>query len=69
MPDELLSPREAEVLTFMTRGQSNKQIAKAMGISQWTVKAYVQSIFAKLNVPNRAAAAALWSRRPEDRGE
>lgn len=63
-PLDLLSPREVQVLARMARGLSNKLIAKELGISTWTAKAYAQSIFLKLHVPNRAAASALWAMRP-----
>ncbi len=66
---ELLSPREVQVIGHVMRGLSNKMIATEMGISLWTVKAYVHSIFEKLHVPNRAAAAALWASRPGDEEE
>ncbi|HEY5477047.1 MAG TPA: LuxR C-terminal-related transcriptional regulator [Tepidiformaceae bacterium] len=63
MPFELLSRREAEVLTHVARGLSNRLIAEELGISPWTAKAHVQTIFMKLHVTNRAAAAALWAGR------
>ncbi len=66
---ELLSPRELQVLGHVMRGLSNKMIATEMGISQWTVKAYVHSIFAKLHVSNRAAAVALWVKGHGDEEE
>ena len=53
-----LSEREGEVLALMIRGQTNKEIAKALIVSVNTVKKHVQSIFTKLNVGTRAAAVA-----------
>jgi len=53
-----LSEREHEVLTFLTQGYTNKQIANALTVSVNTIKKHVQNIFAKLNVDSRAAAVA-----------
>ena len=51
-----LTERESEVLGLLARGLANKQIAAALGISEHTVKFHVSSIYAKLNVTNRAEA-------------
>lgn len=55
---ELLTPREYEVLQAMTRGASNKEIARRLGLSLHTVKFYVEAIFRKLDVHSRAEAVA-----------
>lgn len=55
-----LSPREQEVLELIACGRSSKQIASDLGIARSTVDSYVRGILAKLEVPNRAAAAAAW---------
>ncbi|MBC7871841.1 MAG: response regulator transcription factor [Chitinophagaceae bacterium] len=52
-----LSPRETEILQSVTRGLSNKEIAKQLGISQQTVKNHMTSILKKLNVEDRTQAA------------
>jgi DNA-binding NarL/FixJ family response regulator len=52
-----LSPREMEILEFVTRGLSNKEIATKLGISQQTVKNHMTSILKKLNVQDRTQAA------------
>ena len=52
-----LSQRETEVLGLVSRGLSNKQIAKILFISETTVKSHVKSILQKLNVPSRTSAA------------
>jgi DNA-binding NarL/FixJ family response regulator len=52
-----LSPREMEILQFVTHGLSNKEIAKRLGISQQTVKNHMTSILKKLNVQDRTQAA------------
>lgn len=55
---EELTLREQEVLQLIAAGQSDKQIAAALSISLYTVKAHVRSILAKLHVNNRREAAA-----------
>ncbi len=52
-----LTPREREVLQFVARGQSNREIACALFISVPTVKRHLTNIFGKLGVASRAAAA------------
>ncbi|MGC9349928.1 MAG: response regulator [Anaerolineae bacterium] len=53
-----LTPREMDVLTLLTEGMTNKEIADALYISANTVKRHLKSIFDKLDVHTRAAAAA-----------
>jgi len=60
---EELSPREAEVLELMARGQSNKVIARTLDISPHTVKRHVANILDKLGLESRGQAAAWWLRR------
>jgi DNA-binding CsgD family transcriptional regulator len=50
--------RQIQVLRLMARGLSNKQIGERLFVSERTVKAYVSSIFEKLQVSKRAAAVA-----------
>jgi DNA-binding NarL/FixJ family response regulator len=57
----LLTVREQEVLTRIAAGDSNKQIARAFGLSLHTVKRHVANILSKLGVSSRAQAAA-WMR-------
>lgn len=52
-----LSPRELEILTCLTMGMSNKEIAQHLHISQQTVKNHMTSIMTKLNVNDRTQAA------------
>jgi DNA-binding CsgD family transcriptional regulator len=54
-----LTAREAEVLRLVAAGQTNRQIAAALGISDHTVRRHLQNVFARLGVPSRAAAAAF----------
>lgn len=58
-----LSPRERDVLRRVAGGQSNKQIAHALGITERTVKFHVTSILNKLGAENRAQAVALAAQR------
>lgn len=52
-----LSPREMEILQYVTRGLSNKEIAVQLGISHQTVKNHMTSILHKLDVEDRTQAA------------
>jgi DNA-binding NarL/FixJ family response regulator len=54
-----LTPREAEVLLWIGRGKSNKDIADILGMSPRTVNKHLETVFAKMGVENRSAAAAL----------
>jgi DNA-binding NarL/FixJ family response regulator len=52
-----LSPREMEILQFVTRGLSNKEIATRLGISHQTVKNHMTAILHKLDIEDRTQAA------------
>lgn len=54
--DIVLSRREEQVLSLMSRATSNRRIAEALFISENTVKKHISNIFAKLAVPNRTTA-------------
>lgn len=58
-----LSPREMEILRYVTQGKTNKQIAQMLGISHQTVKNHVSSILTKLDVEDRTQAAIYAMRR------
>jgi two-component system nitrate/nitrite response regulator NarL len=60
-PLQTLSPRELEILRGIARGQSNKEIARALGIAETTVKVHVQSVLRKLDVASRVHAAVVAS--------
>ncbi len=58
-----LSAREMEVLIYVTRGKSNKEIAAGLEISQQTVKNHITTILRKLGVEDRTQAAIYAIRR------
>ncbi len=60
---ERLTPRETEVLTFLSKGFTIKEIASLMGIKWFTVNDHIKSIYKKLNVSSRAEAAVLASKQ------
>ena len=60
---ERLTPRETEVLTYLSKGFTIKEIASLMGIKWFTVNDHIKSIYKKLNVSSRAEAAVLASKQ------
>jgi two-component system nitrate/nitrite response regulator NarL len=61
-PDELnliddLTPRERQILEHLASGKSNKEIAKALELSEKTIKHYMSNVLQKLQVRNRVEAA------------
>jgi two-component system nitrate/nitrite response regulator NarL len=58
-PFAKLTPRETEILALLAEGQSNKVIARNLGISDGTVKLHVKSILRKLGVHSRVEAAVI----------
>jgi two-component system nitrate/nitrite response regulator NarL len=57
--EEELSSRELEVLQFLTKGLTNKEIAQLLKITESTVKNHLRNILAKLHLANRVQAAAF----------
>ncbi len=55
-----LSARERQVLRLLAQGMANKQIGRALGISERTVKVHVGHVFRQLGVADRTSAA-LWA--------
>jgi DNA-binding NarL/FixJ family response regulator len=60
-PQDALSAREIEVLRLVAAGQANKQVGRALGISERTVKAHLGRVFRQIGVGDRTSAA-LWAR-------
>lgn len=56
-PEHALTARQVEILKCLSEGAPNKSIAKALGLSEKTVKAHITAIFKTLNVENRTQAA------------
>ena len=57
-----LTQREAEVLLWIARGKSNRDVAEILTLSPRTVNKHLEQIFTKLGVENRTSAAALAAR-------
>jgi DNA-binding NarL/FixJ family response regulator len=55
LPDEL-TPREAEVLTLIAQGKSNREIAAELFVSEATVKTHINHLFSKIDARDRAQA-------------
>ena len=55
LPDDL-TPREAEVLSLVAEGLSNREIASTLVVSEATVKTHINHVFAKIGVRDRAQA-------------
>ncbi len=54
-----VTPREEEVLMWLARGKSNRDIAEILGLSPRTVNKHLEQIYAKFGVESRSAAVAL----------
>jgi DNA-binding NarL/FixJ family response regulator len=57
-----VTSRESEVLLWLSRGKSNREIGEILGISPRTVNKHLEQVFVKLGVENRASAAARAAR-------
>ncbi|HEU0233817.1 MAG TPA: response regulator transcription factor [Gallionella sp.] len=55
-PDKL-SPREREIIVMLARGDSNKEIARVLNLTESTIKTHIQGILRKLNIAKRVQAA------------
>jgi DNA-binding CsgD family transcriptional regulator len=53
-----LTPREREILSWITRGLTNSEIAETLWIAPNTVRTHLENIYAKLGVHTRTAAVA-----------
>ena len=54
-----MTEREFEVLTAVSRGSRNKEIALVLGVTERTIKAHLTNIYNKLGVDSRAAAVSV----------
>ncbi|MDR7096351.1 response regulator transcription factor [Hydrogenophaga laconesensis] len=65
--DIALTPRETEVLSWLAKGKTNRDIADILGMSPRTVNKHLEHVFEKLGVETRSAAAAIAGRLlPQD---
>jgi DNA-binding NarL/FixJ family response regulator len=62
-----LSAREREIVDWMRRGMSNKEIARKLGISHMTVKTHAHSIYHKLEIPGRMRLLGMPAAIPTSR--
>lgn len=60
--DIALTPRETEVLSWLAKGKTNRDIADILGMSPRTVNKHLEHVFEKLGVETRSAAAAIAGR-------
>jgi two-component system, NarL family, nitrate/nitrite response regulator NarP len=67
-PIEQLSPRERTLLEALSKGLTNRELARDLGISPNTVKFHLSNLFEKLSVKNRAQAIAFFYANREARG-
>jgi DNA-binding NarL/FixJ family response regulator len=65
-PEEAhLTPREEDILSLLTRGYANKEIAERLGVGYETVRTHLCNIYQKLHVRSRTEAAAKYLQSPE----
>lgn len=57
----MLTPRETHIVDCLRSGATNREIARALGISERTVHKHLEQAYRKLNVTNRASAIAVLS--------
>ena len=60
-----LSNQEREILSLVTDGKTNREIASALALSERTIKTYVSTLLRKLNLTRRAEAAAFSARQQQ----
>lgn len=65
--DDLLTPRQREIVGYVQSGFRTKEIARKLGCSPFTVKAHLATIYPVCGVPNRAALAGLQLVKSDDR--
>ncbi len=63
------SHRERQVLTYVSEGMTNAQIAEALFLSESTIKSHLASVFSKFGVRSRREAAALFAELEQPRSE
>jgi DNA-binding NarL/FixJ family response regulator len=63
LAEEVITPREIDVLTLAASGNSNKQIGARLGLSEDTIKGYLKVIYAKLGASDRTHAVTIAAKR------
>jgi DNA-binding NarL/FixJ family response regulator len=58
-----LTPREHEIITLVSSGLSNKEIARRLHLAEGTVKTHLHNVYQKARVPNRTALTARFHGR------
>lgn len=61
-----LTPREVDILPLLTRGYSNKKIARTLGLSEKTIKYHLTHLLKKLGARNRVEAALIASNKVQE---
>ncbi len=61
--DDILTPREIDVLRLIAKGNANKEIACILSLAEDTVKVHVKNILAKLGVNHRTHAVTVGLKR------
>ena len=64
-----LTPRQGEILEFMSQGLTNKEIARKMGLSDGTIRAHVAAIFRAMGVRNRLQATKIYFENARGRAQ
>jgi len=64
MEEPQLTPRQRSVLDEVCKGRSNKEIARALGMAEVTVKLHLTDIFKSIGVKTRAQAMVAYSKSP-----
>jgi DNA-binding NarL/FixJ family response regulator len=64
-----LTPRQSEILDFMSHGLTNKEIARRMGLSDGTIRAHVAGIFRTMGVRNRLQATKIYFEKSKARAQ
>lgn len=65
-PFAALTPRERTIVSFIARGQRNRDIAEALGITEGTVKVYLHALYQKIGIENRTELAILALRHGDE---
>ncbi|MDP5104208.1 MAG: helix-turn-helix transcriptional regulator [Erythrobacter sp.] len=58
--DQILTPRESDIAQGVYEGLSNKEIARLLQISPWTVSSHLRHVFAKLGITRRIELCRIW---------